>query len=218
MGEDKFATWRSLKDGEWGILIPGDRVPNGTVVTVKRRDGSTSEEIVGSWQVETEEGNLYEVDHLVQGRITRAENTHMQSINHKKRTAKFIGRKGDYYSTSLSGCTCPDQRETGKPCKHMYRLRSELENQINLVGEPPQKEPKKPKAKRSPLSRILQWLGIGFIIFIIIGIIAVATAPDEVEYYQETKSPIIGAFFILPRHGVGLGLLCRRGGFQCLLS
>lgn len=36
--------------------------------------------------------------------------------------AQIRGAKGDIYRTSFRICSCPDFRERGKPCKHMYKL------------------------------------------------------------------------------------------------
>ncbi len=53
----------------------------------------------------------------------------VQTIDEKNKCAFFVGGKGEKYLTTLSSCTCPDFKERKVPCKHMYRLASEMKMQ-----------------------------------------------------------------------------------------
>lgn len=54
------------------------------------------------------------------------------TINRKTKEATFIGHSGDKYITTLRSCTCEDFKERDSwmsaftPCKHMFRLATEL--------------------------------------------------------------------------------------------
>lgn len=41
-------TWSKLKSGEWGLRLPHDNAHPGDVVTVHRKDGTTSSEKLGT--------------------------------------------------------------------------------------------------------------------------------------------------------------------------
>lgn len=47
-------------------------------------------------------------------------------IDAAAQSGRFYGSDGSVYSTTLSGCTCVDFERRGLPCKHIYRLASEL--------------------------------------------------------------------------------------------
>lgn len=61
-------------------------------------------------------------------RMARAINGQLTvlTIDEKSKCAYFVGGKGEKYLTTLASCTCPDFKERKVPCKHMYRLASEL--------------------------------------------------------------------------------------------
>lgn len=63
----------------------------------------------------------------------------LRQLDKKHRAATFVGGKGgEKYSTRLTSCTCPDFKERGVPCKHIYKLASELE--IRELPDPLQYE------------------------------------------------------------------------------
>lgn len=55
-----------------------------------------------------------------------ASKTKFIEINKIDGTAIFIGNKGEKHDTSLSRCSCFAFGKGHQPCKHMYRLASEL--------------------------------------------------------------------------------------------
>lgn len=59
------------------------------------------------------------------------------SINRKNETATFSSTSSlPFYETSLSSCTCFDFQDRKLPCKHIYRLASEL-GYIEIVNLKP---------------------------------------------------------------------------------
>ncbi len=50
------------------------------------------------------------------------------SIDYTARTAVFAGSGKTPYKTTIDSCTCRDYFVRHLPCKHIYRLRMELEN------------------------------------------------------------------------------------------
>lgn len=62
-----------------------------------------------------------------QSRMMRAASGEVvvKSIDKKARCAQFVGSKT--YKTTLSSCSCPDFRKRRIPCKHMYKLASDLD-------------------------------------------------------------------------------------------
>lgn len=58
-----------------------------------------------------------------QSRMVRADDMflYVKDISQDKTSGTVVGDTGTY-STSLSGCTCPDFQERQRPCKHMYKL------------------------------------------------------------------------------------------------
>ncbi len=63
-------------------------------------------------------------------RIEKAKGAKMAplSIDREKQTALFSGSGKKPYETTLDSCTCRDYFVRRLPCKHIYRLRMELEN------------------------------------------------------------------------------------------
>ena len=61
-------------------------------------------------------------------RLKSAEKTKLISIDYKKQTAIFKGSGQLPYETSLDSCTCRDFFVRKLPCKHIYRLRMELDS------------------------------------------------------------------------------------------
>lgn len=57
-------------------------------------------------------------------RIEKAieENLHFKTILSNGYSGKIVGTSGRTYLVTLKNCSCPDFKETQKPCKHMYRL------------------------------------------------------------------------------------------------
>ena len=54
------------------------------------------------------------------------------SINFEEKTATFSGSGNNIYLTTYDTCTCRDYFLRKLPCKHIYRLRFELEEKSNL--------------------------------------------------------------------------------------
>lgn len=50
----------------------------------------------------------------------------VKNIDKNARVAAFVGGRGEKYRTTLISCTCPDFKEREVPCKHMYKLASDL--------------------------------------------------------------------------------------------
>ena len=61
-----------------------------------------------------------------QRRMMRANTSDItiKEIDKENRFGIFVGERT--YRTTLESCTCPDFKERKLPCKHMYRLASEL--------------------------------------------------------------------------------------------
>lgn len=65
-------------------------------------------------------------------RFMRSAEVRPFTINRKAKEATFIGHTGEHYITTLRSCTCKDFQErdslmsTFTPCKHMFRLATEL--------------------------------------------------------------------------------------------
>lgn len=51
---------------------------------------------------------------------------HIVRYNELRGIAKIEGTSGNYYLTSGERCSCPDYRKRLKPCKHMYKLATDL--------------------------------------------------------------------------------------------
>ena len=50
----------------------------------------------------------------------------IRAIHRDARVATFVGGRGTKYSTRLTSCSCPDFKDRKAPCKHIYKLASEL--------------------------------------------------------------------------------------------
>lgn len=63
-------------------------------------------------------------------RIEKAKESKCQpsSIDYDAKTAVFVGSGKTPYETTVDSCTCRDFFVRRLPCKHIYRLRMELEN------------------------------------------------------------------------------------------
>lgn len=63
------------------------------------------------------------------GQIVRQKRSwgcHIESLNREQGVAKVLGNTGQVYTTTLRKCTCPDFSKRNLPCKHMYRLSTEM--------------------------------------------------------------------------------------------
>lgn len=49
-------------------------------------------------------------------------------IEYSSEIGLFVGGSGEIYETSLQKCQCFDYQARNLPCKHMFRLASEIEN------------------------------------------------------------------------------------------
>ena len=90
-----------------------------------------------------------------EGRMERAKEVKIDSIDTVAETAVFVGSKNDRHSASLSSCSCTDFARLHKPCKHMIRLACELNKLDELCdyhvtiddSDEPPKEEKRPGKK-----------------------------------------------------------------------
>ena len=123
---DRRATWTRNDSDEWCILIKGSKLKPGTVVLVERRDGTTSGEIIAGIDSERDDGTLYKISEAGSSRLEAASKTNLHSLDNANQTAEFIGSTGEIYQTTLHSCTCQDFIKRGESCKHMYRLKAEL--------------------------------------------------------------------------------------------
>ncbi len=68
-----------------------------------------------------------------EGRMERAQEVKIDSIDIAAETAVFIGSKNARYTASLASCSCTDYtRHPYRPCKHMIRLACEL-NKLDVL-------------------------------------------------------------------------------------
>ena len=59
-------------------------------------------------------------------RAASGEGMAVKRFNEKQRTMVMVGSTGKTYTVSLTSCTCPDFKERGLPCKHIYFLAHKL--------------------------------------------------------------------------------------------
>ena len=52
------------------------------------------------------------------------------SYDPEMHTARVLGERGEMYDIDVSGCSCPDFRKRGLPCKHMYFAVIEISDKI----------------------------------------------------------------------------------------
>lgn len=67
--------------------------------------------------------------HNRSGQITRQKRSwgcQIESLDREQGVAKVLGKTGQVYTTTLRKCTCPDFFKRNLPCKHMYRLSTEM--------------------------------------------------------------------------------------------
>ncbi len=86
--------------------------------------------------------------HYAQGQADRVKRGRTEGIvliwyNQRTGYAKVKNARGRYYLVSRAGCSCPDFRDRGLPCKHMYFLASCLPDfgdklVPDLVSRPPE--------------------------------------------------------------------------------
>jgi len=55
-------------------------------------------------------------------------------IDYQNKTAVFAGSGKKPYEVTVNSCTCRDYFVRRLPCKHIYRLRFELENAEEMEG------------------------------------------------------------------------------------
>lgn len=55
------------------------------------------------------------------------------SIDYRNKTAVFVGSGKKPYETTIDSCTCRDFILRRLPCKHIYRLRFELNEEVNYL-------------------------------------------------------------------------------------
>lgn len=103
-----------------------------------------------------------------QNRKNRAmyESMRIVKLDKSNQTAVIENSTHDsYYTVTVNSCTCPDFQKRGKPCKHIYILRSTLglPTEVTSGTEDTTKE-KPPKTK----AMLLDKPGVSFVIFGII--------------------------------------------------
>lgn len=95
-------------------------------------------------------GNWDEALHRELEQINKRENALkvvLKDVNPDAGTALVDGSGKEPYEVSLENCTCISFIQKNRPCKHMYRLATEL----GLIEEPPKKNREAAKAFKESL-------------------------------------------------------------------
>ena len=59
-------------------------------------------------------------------RRAKTEGFVIKKLNKEKQIAQIESPSGNFYTTSLKACTCPNFEDEREPCKHMYFLADKL--------------------------------------------------------------------------------------------
>lgn len=94
----------------------------GVIEIIRRNSGNILEEIKASDDIDSHPEQIK--------RMEKAKGTKMSpvSIDYTEQTAIFAGSGKKPYETTVTSCTCRDFFVRRLPCKHIYRLRMEMNN------------------------------------------------------------------------------------------
>ena len=103
-------TYAKLKDGTWGLRVPGEIAP-GTSATVTKRDGTTKTEIVGALEVSFGTISLYRIAGAARPSFNSAstpKRTDGERTDGGPRGFKACYMCGSYYCDGARGGLCDD--------------------------------------------------------------------------------------------------------------